>query len=280
MARLALPPLSTSWSTTGGQLLRRVGSSSLNKASPSRFVARSSRPRIFITRRYYREQEDLIKRVTGASKVIVLNNIVRNAGRADDRGSSNPFAGGGNGINGYANVVHTDFRAKRSVEKFYEQLPTRDSSQARNYEIRKARNSQFSRFENYEVPSTLQPESGIHGGKWMLLNTWRNISDSNPIYNNTLACCDQQSVSSPDDFVSVDVPLRRHSHAEQYRLASHSKDKHLWYYFPRMTKDEVLIFTQFDSDPKAPARFCFHTRRSTTQPWTQPFRSASQSSVA
>jgi hypothetical protein len=184
-----------------------------------------------ITDRYYREQEDLIKRQTGASHVIILNNIVRNAGRADDRGTSNPFAGGG--INGYANVVHTDFRARRSVQKFFEQPESQRM--------------------------TRPVAAGVPHGKWMLLNTWRNISDANPIYNNTLACCDQQTVSSPDDYVSVDVPLSAEAHAEQYRLASHTKDKHLWNYFPHMKKDEVLIFTQFDSDPTAPARFCFHT---------------------
>ena len=47
---------------------------------------------------------------------MVLNNIVRNAGKADKRGSDNPFAGGGNGVNGYANVVHTDFRAASARE--------------------------------------------------------------------------------------------------------------------------------------------------------------------
>merc|ERR1740138_1590765 len=148
-----------------------------------------------ITDRYYREQEDLIKRQTGASHVIILNNIVRNAGRADDRGTSNPFAGGG--VNGYANVVHTDFRARRSVQKFFEQPQSQRM--------------------------TRPVAAGVPHGKWMLLNTWRNISDTNPIYNNTLACCDQQTVSSPDDYVSVDVPLSAEAHAEQYRLASHTK---------------------------------------------------------
>merc|ERR1712224_899832 len=29
--------------------------------------------------------------------------------------------------------------------------------------------------------------------------------------------------------------------------------------FPRMQVDELLLFTQFDSDPLAPCRYCFHT---------------------
>ena len=178
-----------------------------------------------VSKRYYKEQEELIKRAYGAKTVVVLNDIVRNAGKADRRGNANPFAGGGNGVNGYANVVHTDFRAAKAVEKF-DQRPKR-----RQY-----------------------PH-----GKYMLINTWRNISNKHPIYNNTLACCDQQTVDSPGDYISVDVPLTKDAHAEQYRLTSKSAPRHEWYYFPHMMQDEVLLFTQFDSDTNAPARFCFHT---------------------
>jgi hypothetical protein len=187
-----------------------------------------------VERDYYREMEELIKRETGAERVVVLNNIVRNAGKADKRGNDNPFAGGGNGVNGYANVVHTDFRAKKSVEKFYQQPDHRAMASA------------------HGRPHAQQ-------GKYMLLNAWRNISDKHPIYNNTLACCDQQTIISPDDYISVDVPLTPEAHAEQYRLASHTVTRHRWFYYPHMMKDEVLLFTQFDSDPSAPARFCFHT---------------------
>jgi len=185
-----------------------------------------------VKRIYYKEQEELLKQQTGATQVVILNDIVRNAGKADKRGNDNPFAGGGNGVNGYANVVHTDFRARRSVQKFYEQPNHREM-------IR----------------------TGGDGpkGKYMMINTWRNISEDHPIWNNTLACCDQQTVSSPGDYVSVDVPITAEAHAEQYRLKSDSAPKHHWYYFPQMMKDEVLMFVQFDSDTKADARFCFHT---------------------
>lgn len=185
-----------------------------------------------VKRIYYKEQEELIKQQTGATQVIILNDIVRNAGKADQRGNDNPFAGGGNGVNGYANVVHTDFRARRSVQKFYEQP------------------------DHHEM---LRTGGGGPKGKYMMINTWRNISEDQPIWNNTLSCCDQQTVSSPGDYVSVDVPITADAHAEQYRLKSYSAPKHHWYYFPHMMKDEVLMFVQFDSDTNADARFCFHT---------------------
>lgn len=182
-----------------------------------------------VERRYYPEMEELIKRETGASTVVILNNIVRNAGQADQRGKANPFAGGGNGVNGYANVVHTDFRAKRSAQRYHEQ------------------------------PVGVREANGAANGKYIMINAWRNISGTAPIFNNTLACCDQTSVSSPEDYLSVDVPLTAEATAEQYRLKSHTAHRHKWYYFPSMMKDEVLLFIQYDSDVNNPTRFCFHT---------------------
>eukprot|EP00746_Dinoflagellata_sp_MGD_P144714 gnl/MRDRNA2_/MRDRNA2_77418_c0_seq1.p1 gnl/MRDRNA2_/MRDRNA2_77418_c0~~gnl/MRDRNA2_/MRDRNA2_77418_c0_seq1.p1 ORF type:complete len:730 (+),score=139.21 gnl/MRDRNA2_/MRDRNA2_77418_c0_seq1:92-2191(+) len=185
-----------------------------------------------VKRIYYKEQEELIKQQTGATQVVILNDIVRNAGKADKRGNDNPFAGGGNGVNGYANVVHTDFRARRAVTKFYEQPDHKEMIRERG-----------------DGPK----------GKYMMINTWRNISEDRPIWNNTLACCDHQTVDSPGDYVSCDVPISPEAHAEQYRLKTETAPKHHWYYFPHMMKDEVLMFIQFDSDTNADARFCFHT---------------------
>ena len=90
----------------------------------------------------------------------------------------------------------------------------------------------------------------------MIVDTWRNISDEHLIYNNTLALCDAKTVTSvlPCD---VEHPNRKRS--EQYRLHPARADEHRWFYFPHMHKDELLLFKQFDSDPKARARYCFHT---------------------
>merc|ERR1711924_565023 len=52
-------------------------------------------------------------------------------------------------------------------------------------------------------------------------------------------------------------PNRKRS--EQYRLHPASASEHRWFYFPHMHKDELLIFKQYDSDPNASARYCFHT---------------------
>jgi hypothetical protein len=183
---------------------------------------------------YYSEISSLIESVTGADKVFVLADQVRNNSKKDGT-KLNAFAGGQ--VAGYAGVVHSDYCGANAVKKFYR-------------------------------------ANGIPDGikvRYMLINTWRNISDSAHIHNNTLACVDTTSVDNAD-FVRFDEPLKpgaacRSSKngaslgdcAEQYRLTPDHLEDHRWYYYPHMKKDEVLFFVQFDSDPSRSSRFCFHT---------------------
>ena len=44
-----------------------------------------------------------------------------------------------------------------------------------------------------------------------------------------------------------------------YYLDYKRAECHKWYYFPKMKKDEILLFKQFDSDPEVQGRFGFHT---------------------
>lgn len=187
---------------------------------------------------YYAETEELIKRELGADRVFVLSHQVRNSGRAAGVGTDlNAFAEGSN-VASYASVIHTDFTGSKSAEKFYR-------------------------------------AAGIPEGvkvRFVLLNTWRNISEVDPVYNNALACCDASSISN-DELVRVDELLKpgaacqdydgsvqaHRDCAEQYRLTAEHAERHQWYYFPHMKKDEVLMFKQFDSDPTQTSRFTFHS---------------------
>ena len=181
-----------------------------------------------VERVYYTEMKRAIKKATGCDEVEILEHIVRDAGAADPRGKKNPFAGGGNGINGYAGVVHTDFRADRAHEL--------------------ARSKGSGKKKMFSSQNDRQ--------RFMIVNTWRNISEDRPIFNNTLALCDGKTVN---DVVPEDVQHPNGKRSEQYRLNPDSADQHRWFYFPAMMKDELLIFKQFDSDPNARVRYCFHT---------------------
>lgn len=174
-----------------------------------------------LERVYYAEMKRAIKNATGCDEVFILGHIVRDAGAADSRGKKNPFAGGGNGINGYAGVVHTDFRAHRAQEL------------ARS-----------------------QGNGLLDQRRFIIVNTWRNISDEHPVYNDALALCDSKTVRG---VLPCDVEHPNRQRSEQYRLDPARAEEHRWFYFPHMQKDELLIFKQYDSDPRARARYCFHT---------------------
>ncbi|GMH51432.1 hypothetical protein TL16_g01009 [Triparma laevis f. inornata] len=182
---------------------------------------------------YYAEMESLILAHTGADKVFILADQIRN-NKKKDTTKVNAFSGGS--VSGYASVVHSDYCAKRSTQSF------------------------------------LRANGAPANTRYMLINAWRNIDDDNVIHNDTLACCDTTSVDDEQDFVRFDAPLKENAHcmsyknglslgqcAEQYRMNTKHVDKHRWYYFPEMEKNEVLLFTQFDSDPTRTSRFTFHS---------------------
>mmetsp|Transcript_99003 Transcript_99003/g.171580 ORF Transcript_99003/g.171580 Transcript_99003/m.171580 type:complete len:583 (+) Transcript_99003:77-1825(+) len=185
---------------------------------------------------YYKETEELIKRELGADCVFVFAHQVRNSQRAN-KTELNAFADGSN-VHSYATVVHTDFTGSKSAEKFYRAAG---------------------------IPTSVK-------ARYVLLNTWRNIHEHEPVYNDSLACLDASSIVS-EDLVRVDELLKpgaackdydgsvqaHRECAEQYRLTAQRAQQHRWFYFPHMTKREVLLFKQFDSDPAQPSRFTFHS---------------------
>mmetsp|Transcript_85657 Transcript_85657/g.250788 ORF Transcript_85657/g.250788 Transcript_85657/m.250788 type:complete len:467 (+) Transcript_85657:73-1473(+) len=97
-------------------------------------------------------------------------------------------------------------------------------------------------------------------GRICVLNLWRNINEANPIQNHHLAMCDGSTVVAPDDFVDytvIDDASGKPAHT--YNLAPNNSRMHRWYYYPDMAADEVLIFMQYDSDPRHRCRYTFHS---------------------
>ena len=62
---------------------------------------------------------------------------------------------------------------------------------------------------------------------------------------------------SSDDYLASDLFMPG-AKLMQYGLSDHNAAKHRWYYFQKMQMDEVLFFTQFDSDTALPGRMTFH----------------------
>jgi len=152
---------------------------------------------------YYAEMESLLEDVLHADKVFILTDQVRNNSKKDGT-KINAFAGGN--VAGYAGVVHTDYCGSNAVKKFYR-------------------------------ANGIPPDVKV---RYMLINTWRNISET-PIHNNTLCVMDTTSVDE-SSFLRFDEPLKPGAScrstvdgsslgdcAEQYRLNPVRASEHRWY---------------------------------------------------
>jgi hypothetical protein len=88
--------------------------------------------------------------------------------------------------------------------------------------------------------------------RFAIVQVWRAIAA--PIERDPLAIADARSIAF-SDFIPAErrFPDRV---GEIYQVAFNSS--HRWYWFPRMTRDEALVFKVYDSD-KDRARFGAHT---------------------
>jgi hypothetical protein len=89
--------------------------------------------------------------------------------------------------------------------------------------------------------------------RWAIIQVWRPIRGT--VLVDPLGICDGRSIPRKG-FIRVE---RRYKYrtGEVYHIAH--DPTHEWYYFPRMTRDEALVFKVFDSDATKPSRFTAHS---------------------
>jgi len=88
--------------------------------------------------------------------------------------------------------------------------------------------------------------------RFSIINVWRPIRG--PLQDFPLAVCDAQSVAA-DDLVATDL-LYTDRTGETYNVRHNPA--HRWFYAPRMSRDEVLLFRSYDSAEDGRARFVPH----------------------
>jgi hypothetical protein len=103
---------------------------------------------------------------------------------------------------------------------------------------------------------------GLLERRFAIIQVWRAINQ--PIESNPLAVADAQTLDEQDLMIAE----RRYPGrvGQTYRLKYNQK--HRWYYFPRMRRDEALVFKVYDSLKDGRARFTPHT--SFEDPGTTP----------
>jgi hypothetical protein len=112
--------------------------------------------------------------------------------------------------------------------------------------------------------------------RFAIIQVWRTINQ--PIQSNPLAVADAGSVAF-EDFLLAE---RRYPGriGQTYRLMYNAS--HRWYYFPKMRRDEALVFKVYDSEKDGRARFTPHTSFDdpTTPPGAPPRQSIEARALA
>lgn len=86
-----------------------------------------------------------------------------------------------------------------------------------------------------------------------IVQTWRPIA--RPVESEPLALIDGSTIPEVG-FIAYQRRYKNRT-GETYHI-SYSPE-HRWYYFPRMTRDEVIVFKVFDTDASAGVRFTAHS---------------------
>ena len=151
------------------------------------------------------------------------------------------------------------------------------SGDAGEREARLVREPVLSAHNDYTEWSGPQRVREVMGGeaeallqrRFAIIQVWRAIGP--PIESNPLAIADARSVAAGDLLVAE----RRYPHrvGQTYRLKYNPH--HRWYTFPRMRRDEALVFKVYDSVQDGRARFTPHT--SFDDPATPPGAAPRQS---
>lgn len=178
---------------------------------------------------YYQEIRALVKKATGARRVLVFDHTLR------ETGVTNLNAADASSAAAPVPRVHCDYTADGAPRRL----------------MQLGRDGIYSHLRHRNMTEGEVAE--LAKGRFAFVNVWRPICEA-PVERSPLAVCDCNSVPVSDHFLyELLFPDRT---GENYSLRF--DPSHRWYYYPRQTKDECLIFTVYDKRETGP-RFVFHT---------------------
>jgi hypothetical protein len=209
--------------------------------------------------KYYAGCARIVQEATGAEHVFAFDHNVRSArGR-----KSKTRIDGGQQVQGPAHVVHGDYTLAGAPER----LRALARPPSGNDTLRAFLQEGESVIPRKKVDRLLDND-----GRFALINVWRNIADE-PVATHPLALCDAQTVD-PADLVLFEIHYEDRV-GENY-FARHSP-RHRWYYYPGLTRDEVILIKQWDSaGTLARSQGALADARGDGEPCTFSFHSAFQ----
>jgi hypothetical protein len=154
-------------------------------------------------------------------------------------------------------LVKAETGASRVVV-FDHTLRTADDAMREERKIREVVRRVHNDYTEWSGPQRLrdllpQEADALLQHRFAIVQVWRPIR--HPVETHPLAICDAASVS-PSDFI---ISERRYPGRIGQTYAIKYNPAHQWYWFPRMRRDEALIFKVFDSEKDGRARWTAHT---------------------
>lgn len=131
-----------------------------------------------------------------------------------------------------------------------------DANGGRRQPVRTVHNDYTERSGPQRVRDLLgEEEAGIRlGRRFAEVNVWRPIVG--PVGRTPLALLDARTLDEARDLVAADLVYGDRT-GEIYDVAFHPG--HRWFYFPAMTRDEVVLIKGYDAARDGRARFAPHT---------------------
>jgi hypothetical protein len=154
-------------------------------------------------------------------------------------------------------LVKAESGAKRVVV-FDHTLRTADDELREARKIREVVRRAHNDYTEWSGPQRVrdllpQEADDLLSRRFAIIQVWRPIR--HPVETFPLAICDARSVAF-DDFV---ISERIYPNRKGQTYAITYNPEHQWYWFPRMRRDEALVFKVFDSLKDGRARWTAHT---------------------
>jgi len=207
-------------------------------------------------RSYYSDCADAVRDATGATHVFSFDHNVRSAQGKRSR----TRIVGGQQVQGPAHVVHGDYTLTSAPQR----LRDLAAPPSGNDTLRP-----FLPEGEALIPPALVDAAVNGSSRFAIINVWRNIA-AEPVATRPLALCDAQTVDARDLVV---FEIHYADRVGENYWARHDP-RHRWYYYPALTRDEVVLIKQWDSagplarsngavsdanEPDAPCTFNFHS---------------------
>lgn len=204
---------------------------------------------------YYRHCVNLVEEQTGGSAFAFDHNIRSASGKKQKVKLNN-----GQDVQGPAHAVHGDYTLSSAPQR----LKDLTNPPGANDTIASILKDDSSLLRNESVEHLLK-----NNGRFAIINVWRNIVDD-PVVMHPMAFCDGRTVE-PNDLVVFEIHYSDRV-GENY-FAKHA-ERHRWYYYPEVLKNEAILIKQWDSAGTLAQTQGDHADGSTDGPCTFSFHSA------